>query len=161
MGVSERPVATRGVLLRRSAIVVAILLVGGLVAFALLRLDLHRTGHALITAKLEWIALALALMALSLVMRSVSWDLTLRAALPDTPIRWAPVVRATMIGVMGSAVFPGRIGEPSRVFVLSRRLDGSTRRHLPVVAGTVFSQTLINLLALGILLAITFTQVPL
>jgi phosphatidylinositol alpha-mannosyltransferase len=45
--------------------------------------------------------------------------------------------------------------------VLSRRLDGPTRRRLPVVAGTVFSQTLINLLALGILLAVTFTSVPL
>jgi phosphatidylinositol alpha-mannosyltransferase len=66
-----------------------------------------------------------------------------------------------MIGVMGSAVFPGRIGEPSRVLVLTRRLDGPSRRQLPVVAGTVFSQTLINLLALAILLAITFTSVPL
>jgi phosphatidylinositol alpha-mannosyltransferase len=138
-----------------------LLLVAGLVVFALVRLDLHRTGHALITAKPGWIALALALMALSLVLRSISWHQTLRAALPNTLIRWPPVVRATMIGVMGSAVFPGRIGEPSRVLVLSRRLDGSTRRHLPVVAGTVFSQTLINLLALGILLAITFSQVPL
>jgi phosphatidylinositol alpha-mannosyltransferase len=47
------------------------------------------------------------------------------------------------------------------VVVLSRRLEGPTRRLLPVVAGTVFSQTLINLLALGILLAVTFTSVPL
>ena len=31
-----------------------------------------------------------------------------------------------MIGVMASAVFPGRIGEPSRVIVLTRRLDGPT-----------------------------------
>jgi phosphatidylinositol alpha-mannosyltransferase len=147
--------------MRRVAIVVTLLLVAGLVVFALLRLDLHRTGHALITAEPGWIALALVLMALSLLLRSVSWHQTLRAALPNTPIRWPPVVRATMIGVMGSAVFPGRIGEGARVVVLSRRLDGSTRRHLPVVAGTVFSQTLINLLALGILLAVTFSQVPL
>ena len=66
-----------------------------------------------------------------------------------------------MIGVMGSAVFPGRIGEPTRVLVLSRRLEGSARRLLPVLAGTVFSQTLINLLALAILAAVTFTSVPL
>ena len=56
-----------------------------------------------------------------------------------------------MIGVMASAVVPGRIGEPTRIVVLSRRLEGSTRRLLPIVAGTVFSQTLINLLALAIL----------
>jgi phosphatidylinositol alpha-mannosyltransferase len=103
---------------------------------------------------------ALVLMALSLVVRSVSWHETLRAALPETVIRWPPVVRATMIGVMASALFPGRIGEPSRVLVLNRRLEGPSRRLIPVIAGTVFSQTLINLLALGILLAITFSSVP-
>jgi phosphatidyl-myo-inositol alpha-mannosyltransferase len=142
-------------------IVVAVILLAALVVFALTRLNLHRVGHALVTASPGWIALALVLMALSLVLRSISWYATLRAALPDTPIRWPPVMRATMIGVMGSAVFPGRIGEPSRVFVLTRRLEGSNRRLLPVVAGTVFSQTLINLLALGVLLAATFSSVRL
>jgi phosphatidylinositol alpha-mannosyltransferase len=161
MSVLQTPLRSRRVLLRRSAIALMLVLVAGLVVFALLRLDLHRTGHALVTATPGWIALALVLMAASLVLRSISWHQTLRAALPNTAIRWAPVVRATMIGVMGSAVFPGRIGEGARVVVLSRRLEGSTRRHIPVVAGTVFSQTLINLLALGILLAITFSQVPL
>jgi phosphatidyl-myo-inositol alpha-mannosyltransferase len=146
---------------RRLGVVVAVLLVAGLVAFALSRLGLHRIGDALVTAKPGWVALALALMACSLLLRAASWHQALRAALPETPIRWGPVIRATMIGVMGSAIFPGRIGEPSRVLVLSRRLDGPTRRQLPVVAGTVFSQTLINLLALAVLAAITFSSVSL
>jgi phosphatidylinositol alpha-mannosyltransferase len=137
------------------------LLSGGLVVFALTRLHLSRVGHALVTAHPGWIVLAVALMALSLVLRSISWHEVLRAALPDTRVDWWPVTRATMIGVMGSAVFPGRIGEPSRVIVLTRRLAGSRRRLLAVVAGTVFSQTLINLLALAILAAVTFTAVPL
>jgi phosphatidylinositol alpha-mannosyltransferase len=158
----EKPPKQRSrVALRRLGVVVAALVLVGLLAFALSRLDLARIGHALVTATPGWVALALLLMALSLLARSVSWHQTLRAALPDTPIRWAPVVRATMIGVMASALLPGRIGEPSRVFVLTRRLDGPTRRQLPVVAGTVFSQTLINLLALGVLLGVTFTSVPL
>lgn len=99
-------------------------------------------------------------MMLSLVFRAVSWHEALRAALPDVPIAWGAVIRATMIGVMGSAVFPGRIGEPTRMLVLSRRLEGPTRERLPVVAGTVFSQTVINLLALAVLAAVTFTSVP-
>ncbi len=136
-------------------------MLAGLVAFALSRLDLPRIGHALITATPGWIALAFVLMACSLVLRSISWHQTLRAALPDTRIPRKPVLRATMIGVLASAVFPGRIGEPSRVLVLTRRLDGPNRRLLPIVAGTVFSQTLINLLALAILAAVTFTSVPL
>jgi len=151
----------RGPALRRVVAVLAVLALAGLIVFAVTRLDLRRIGHELITASPGWIALALALMALSLVMRSISWQQTLRAALPDTPIRWPLVVRATMIGVMGSALFPGRIGEAARVFVVARRLEGRTSRLVAVVAGTVFSQTLINLLALVILLAVTFTSVPL
>jgi phosphatidyl-myo-inositol alpha-mannosyltransferase len=139
---------------------VAILL-AGVVAFALSRLNLQRIGHALITASPGWIVAAIALMATSLLLRSLSWQQTLLAALPDTEIAWAPVARATMIGVMTSALVPGRVGEPARVVVLTRRLDGRASRLLPIVAGTVVSQTLINLLALGILLAISFTSVPL
>jgi phosphatidylinositol alpha-mannosyltransferase len=135
------------------------LVVGGIVVFALSRLDLHRIGHDLVNASPGWVALAMLLMGLSLVLRSVSWQQTLRAALPDTPIPWPAVIRATMIGVMGSAVFPGRVGEPTRVLVLARRLQGPTRRLLAVIAGTVFSQTLINLLALAILAAVTFSSV--
>src|ERR1035437_789451 len=162
MGVTETPpIRARRVLLRRSAFALAALLVIGLLVFALLRLDLHQIGHALITASPGWIVLALALMALSLLLRAASWHETLRAALPETQVPWPAVIRATMIGVMASAVFPGRIGEPSRVLVLTRRLEGSTRRLAPVVAGTVFSQTLINLLALAALAGVTFREVPL
>lgn len=146
---------------RRAGLIVAAILLAGLLAFALSRLGLHRIGHALITAKPGWVALAFALMACSLVLRSISWHQTLRAALAETRIPWPAVTRATMIGVMASAVVPGRIGEPTRVVVLTRRLHGPNKRQLPIVAGTVFSQTLINLLALGILAAVTFTSVPL
>lgn len=147
--------------LGRTGLLVAALLVVGLVVFALSRLGLHRIGHALISAAPGWVAVALALMALSLLLRSVAWHATLRAALPDTRVDWAPVVRATMIGVMTSAVFPGRLGEPTRVVVLARRLEGSNRRLIPILAGTVFSQTLVNLLALAILAGVTFSSVPL
>jgi phosphatidylinositol alpha-mannosyltransferase len=146
---------------RRAGLVVAAILLAGLLAFALSRLGLHRIGQALVSAKPGWVALAFVLMACSLVLRSISWHQTLRAALPETRIPWPAVIRATMIGVMASAVVPGRIGEPTRVVVLTRRLDGANKRQLPIVAGTVFSQTLINLLALAILAAVTFTSVPL
>lgn len=161
MGVSENPPRRQRRVWTRAGAVAALILLGGVLAFALSRLGLHRIGHALITATPGWIVLAFALMAFSLLLRSIAWHATLRAALPETPMPFAPVVRATMIGVMASAVFPGRIGEPSRVFVLTRRLEGSTRRLLPVVAGTVVSQTLINLLALACLAGVTFTSVPL
>jgi phosphatidyl-myo-inositol alpha-mannosyltransferase len=155
------PLRSRRPARRHLGIALVAIVLAGLVVFALSRLELQRAGHALITATPGWIVLALLLMGLALLLRSISWQQTLRAALPLTPMPWAPVVRALMIGVMTSALVPGRIGEPTRVLVLSRRLDGRTTRLLPVVAGTVFSQTLINLLALVILLAVTFTSVPL
>ena len=162
MGASETPrISARRLRARRSAVIVTAVLLAAILAYAVTQLNLHRVGHALITATPGWIVLALALMGTSLVLRSISWHATLRAALPDTDVPWKPVLRATMIGVMGSALLPGRVGEPSRVIVLTRRLDGSTRSQLPTVAGTVFSQTLINLLALMILLAVTFSSVPL
>ena len=144
----------------RAGLLIVALLLAGLIAYAISRLNLGRVGHALITATPGWIILALALMGLSLLLRSVSWYEALRAALPEARIGWIVVARATMIGVMASAVFPGRIGEPTRIVVLSRRLEGPQRRLLPIVAGTVFSQTLINLLALAILASITFSSVP-
>ena len=162
MGVSEPPPSAprrRG--LRRAATAALALALAAVLAYAISRLDFERIGHALITASPGWIVLALALMAISLLLRSASWHQTLRAALPGTPVSWGAVGRATMIGVMGSALLPGRIGEPSRVLVLTRRLDGSRRQLLPIVAGTVFSQTLINLLALAVLTVVTFTAVPL
>jgi phosphatidylinositol alpha-mannosyltransferase len=161
MSTGQRPTWRQSRWGRRTVLAAAAILLVGLLAFALSRLDLSRVGHALITATPGWVALAFVLMALSLLLRAISWQQTLRAALPDTQIAASAVARATMIGVMGSAVFPARIGEPSRVLVLTRRLDGPARRLLPIVAGTVFSQTLINLLALAILAAVTFTNVPL
>jgi len=143
-----------------TAVALTVLLLAAAVGLGLASLDLPKVGEALVGASPGWILAAIALMALSLLMRSVSWQQTLRAALPDTPMPWPPVVRATMIGVMASAVFPGRVGEPLRIVVLSRRLQGSSRRLVPIVAGTVFSQTLINLLALALLATITVTEVP-
>jgi phosphatidyl-myo-inositol alpha-mannosyltransferase len=146
---------------RRVGLAAAAVLLAAVLAFALSRLNLPRVADALLSASPGWLALALVLMMLSLLARAGSWHATLRAALPHADLAWAPVARATMIGVMASAVFPGRIGEPTRILVLSRRLEGPANRTFPVVAGTVFSQTLINLAALGILAAVTFTSVPL
>jgi phosphatidyl-myo-inositol alpha-mannosyltransferase len=146
---------------RRAGLVAAGLALVALLGFALSRLDLSHIAHALVSASPGWVLAAFALMMLSLLARAVSWRAVVQAALPHADVRLAPVIRATMIGVMASAVLPGRIGEPTRVLVLSRRLPGRAANTFSVVAGTVLSQTLINLVALGILAAVTFTSVPL
>ncbi len=145
---------------RHTAVGLVVVLVAGLVALALSQLDLHSVGHTLASAQVGWVAVALLLMGLSLVLRAASWHQILEAAIPNEPVRFPAVLRATVIGVMVSALLPGRMGEPSRSLIVSRRL-GSARRYFTLVLGTVFSQTLINLLALVGLAAVTFTSVPL
>jgi phosphatidyl-myo-inositol alpha-mannosyltransferase len=145
---------------RRAGLVTTAILLVAVLAFALSPLDLPRAAHDLLSASPGWLVLALVLMMLSLLARAVSWRAVLRAALPHAQLQWGSVVRATMIGVMASAVFPGRIGEPTRILVLSRRLQGPASRTFPIVAGTVFSQTIINLVALGVLAAVTLSSVP-
>jgi phosphatidylinositol alpha-mannosyltransferase len=138
---------------------VVALLLAGIVALAVSQLGAHNVVHSLGTARPGWLAAALAVMMLSLIVRAVCWHEILAAALPGTAVPWPPVVRASMIGVMGSAVFPGRLGEAARVLVLARHLPGRRRLQIPVVAGTVLSQTLLNLLALLILALVTFSSV--
>jgi phosphatidyl-myo-inositol alpha-mannosyltransferase len=67
-------------------------------------------------------------------------------------------MQGTFIGVLMSSTLPARLGEPSRALIVARRL-GRARETLPVVLGTMVSQTLLNLLALLILGCVTLSSV--
>jgi phosphatidyl-myo-inositol alpha-mannosyltransferase len=115
----------------------------GLGAVAVSHLGWHHLVSSLVGVQLQSLAVATALMVLSLLLRAGSWLVVLRAALPGARVPPAVVARATMIGVMVSAVLPGRMGEAARALVVARRVGG-----VAVVAGTILSQTLLNLVAL-------------
>jgi phosphatidylinositol alpha-mannosyltransferase len=119
-----------------------------LAVYALQRIGVSHIGSALLSVNVYWALAALLLMCCSLVLRAEAWYTVLRAA-GARPTRWV-AVRGTMIGVLMSASLPGRLGEPARAYVVSRRL-GNIRRWFATVAGTVFAQTLLNLLALALL----------
>ena len=125
----------------------------GLAAVAIDRLGLHNVIHSLVGVRVGWLALAAALMVLSLLMRALSWLVVIRAALPGAEVPAPVVARATMIGVMVSAVFPGRLGEAARAIVVARRVGS-----VAVVAGTILSQTMLNLVALVALGAAVITS---
>ena len=107
-----------------------------------------------------WVLVGLALMCVSMLLRAVSWHAILKAALPEARPRLVDAIQGTTIGVLMSATLPARLGEPSRALVVARRL-GRPRERLPVVLGTIVSQTLINVLALVILGAVMFTTIGL
>jgi phosphatidylinositol alpha-mannosyltransferase len=120
----------------------------------------QRIGDALVRSQPAWVLFATALMCAAMVFRAVSWHAILKAALPDARPRLIDAMQGITIGVLMSATLPARLGEPSRALVVSRRL-GRARDRLPVVLGTLVSQTLINLFALVILGAVMFTTVGL
>jgi phosphatidylinositol alpha-mannosyltransferase len=147
-------------LVRRVASVAAIAAGAGLGWMALQRIGIHRIGDALIAATPTWVLLAFGLMCASMLLRAESWHAVLRSALPGVRVRRRDAARGVMIGVLMSATLPARLGEPSRALIVSRRL-GRVRERLPIVLGTVVSQTLLNLVALVALGTIMFSTVGL
>jgi phosphatidyl-myo-inositol alpha-mannosyltransferase len=147
-------------LARRAAVGVAGLLAAALAVVALKRIGVDRIGNSLLAATPTWVLLGLGLMCLSMVLRGLAWHAILRAALPRGQVRLLDVLQGTFIGVLMSATLPARLGEPSRAFVVARRI-GRPREHLPIVLGTIVSQTLLNILALVVLGVVMFLTVDL
>jgi phosphatidylinositol alpha-mannosyltransferase len=141
-GADRAPSAPRK---RRVSLPAAVAAIAGLAlgAVAIARLGSRDVVGSLAGVRLGWLAVGCGLMMLSLLVRAVSWVVVLQAALPGTRVPAALVARATMIGVMVSAVLPGRLGEAARAMVVGRRVGG-----IAVVGGTILSQTLLNLVAL-------------
>jgi phosphatidylinositol alpha-mannosyltransferase len=106
------------------------------------------------------VAAGLGLMCASMAVRAIAWHAILSAAPTWRKAKRRDAMQGTFIGVLMSATLPARLGEPSRALIVARRL-GRARETLPVVLGTMVSQTLLNLLALAILGAIMFSSVPL
>ena len=131
----------------------AAVLAFGVGAAAISRAGLRPLASSLVGVAPGWLVVACALMVLSLLVRALAWLVVLRAAVPGTRIPASVVARATMIGVMVSAVLPGRLGEPARAMIVARRVGG-----VAIVAGTILSQTLLNLVALVALGAVVIAS---
>jgi phosphatidylinositol alpha-mannosyltransferase len=151
------PVAT---FLRRTAVLTFSL--GGIVLaiLALNKIGLDSITSALINSSPAYVLLGLAVMCSAMVARAFSWHAILRAALPGARVRLADSMQGTFIGVLMSSTLPARLGEPSRALVVARR-TGRPREALPVVLGTLVSQTLLNIVALAVLGTVMFSSVDL
>jgi phosphatidylinositol alpha-mannosyltransferase len=138
---------------RRAALGISAVL-GLLLAFlALRRVGFDNVFETMVESSPSWVLIALALFSSSMILRALSWFEIVRAALPERPVKRRTILSGTVIGVLMSATLPARLGEPSRALIVARRL-GRMRETLPVLVGTLVSQTLLNLLALLLLGAI-------
>ena len=143
---------------RRVAMVGVTLGVVALAYTALQKIGIASIGNTLINSEPAYVLLGLATMCLAMVMRGFAWHAILQAALPKARIKLADAIRGTMIGVLMSSTLPARLGEPSRALIVARR-TGRPRENLPIVLGTVVSQTVLNVVALIVLGAIMFSSV--
>jgi len=144
--------------LRRAGLAASSLAGAALAALALQRVGLARVAASLVASKPGLIAAALVLMCAAMFARALSWHAILEAAPTWRRASRRDAMQGTFIGVLMSATLPARLGEPSRALILARRL-GRARETLPLVLGTIVSQTLLNLLALGILGGVAISSV--
>jgi phosphatidyl-myo-inositol alpha-mannosyltransferase len=146
--------------LRRGAVLVSCL---GALALTLLAFAYIGVGHvaaSLVASKPGLVAAGLGLMCASMFARALAWHAILAAAPTWRRAKRRDAMQGTFIGVLMSATLPARLGEPSRALIVARRL-GRARETLPVVLGTMVSQTLLNLLALALLGVAMFSSVNL
>jgi phosphatidyl-myo-inositol alpha-mannosyltransferase len=158
-----RPTSRRGpaaTVARRGGMALFSLAVLLLAYKALMTIGVHNIANALLASSPSFVILGLGVMCSAMALRAVSWYAILRAALPKARVRMSDAMQGTFIGVLMSSTLPARLGEPSRALVVARR-TGRPREHLPVVLGTVVSQTLLNIVALLILGGVMFSSVDL
>jgi phosphatidyl-myo-inositol alpha-mannosyltransferase len=153
VGRARRLRALRGLGLAASSLVGA-----GLAAVALQRVGVARVAASLLASKPGLLLAGLAVMCAAMFVRALSWHAILAAAPTWRRAKRRDAMQGTFIGVLMSATLPARLGEPSRALIVTRRL-GRARETLPVVLGTMVSQTLLNLLALAILGGVTLSSV--
>ncbi|HEX8086535.1 MAG TPA: lysylphosphatidylglycerol synthase domain-containing protein [Solirubrobacteraceae bacterium] len=136
--------------LKRGALLLAALLALGGAWLALERIGVEAIVESLVNSSPSWTLIGLGIMCASMVLRAQAWHAILRAALPRVRVRRTDALQGTTIGVLMSATLPARLGEPARALIVARRL-GRPRERLPVVLGTLVSQTLLNIVALVVL----------
>jgi phosphatidylinositol alpha-mannosyltransferase len=141
---------------RRVALTAAALGALALAFVALERIGFYKIAASLIQSQPSWVLLGLGLMCAAMFVRGIAWHAIMRAALPR--VRRRDAMQGTFIGVLMSATLPARLGELSRSLIVARRL-GRARETLPIVLGTIMSQTLLNLVALGLLGIAMFSSV--
>jgi len=143
--------------LRRAALLLSCLGALVLALSAMRSIGVARVAASLLASKPGLVAAGLGLMCVSMFARAIAWHAILSAAPTWRRAKRRDAMQGTFIGVLMSATLPARLGEPSRALIVARRL-GRARETLPVVLGTMVSQTLLNLLALTILGAAMFSS---
>jgi len=118
-------------------------------------------GDAFTAVVWEWVAVAIAINLLSVVVRALAWSTVIRQAMPPPHPKPLTVFSAFSVGLFANAVLPGRIGELARVAVLVRKLP--RRKGLwATLVGTVLAHRVFDIVPvlLLIIFVIVTAKVP-
>jgi uncharacterized membrane protein YbhN (UPF0104 family) len=106
--------------------------------------------HAFDFVRWRWVIVGVLLNLVSVLARVLSWNLTIRQALPEPHPRFGQVFSAFGVGLLGNAVLPARAGELARVAVLRRHVENGPGTSATLL-GTVFAHRLFDLFPIGLL----------
>lgn len=123
--------------------------------------DWHLVRHTFTTVVWPWIVVAVALNLLSVVVRSLAWNIVIREAVEAPRPGFRTVFSAFCVGLFANAVLPGRVGEVGRVAVLARRMPG--RKGIwATLLGTVFAHRMFDLIPATLLVVwvLSFADLP-
>lgn len=119
----------------------------GLISVFLRNADLGRVWAAVMSARVDYMLLGLALTNLTFVVRAERWQYLLA---PIGQTRFSTVFRTTVIGFGASAVLPARAGEVIRPYLLARREGLSATAAF----ATILVERILDLVAVLTLLAV-------
>ena len=132
----------------RALIMVALIVVT--VGLIFWRLDIEVVEDAFRYVRWEWIAAAVLANLVSIIFRSVAWEVIVKQATTPPGPGQKNVFAAFCVGLLGNAALPGRVGEIARVIVLNRRM---TKRPgtWATLLGTVFAHRLFDVVVAAVL----------
>ncbi|HET7044960.1 MAG TPA: lysylphosphatidylglycerol synthase transmembrane domain-containing protein [Gaiellaceae bacterium] len=104
--------------------------------------------HHLAAVKWDALGLALLFQLLKLVVRGFAWRNILVAAYPDVAIKRRSVFGAYAAGVGVNAIAPARAGDVVKLYLVKRRVPGST---YPTLAPTLVAETLLDFVVAGVI----------
>jgi uncharacterized protein (TIRG00374 family) len=107
----------------------------------------------------EWIAVAVVVNFVSIVVRAQAWRVVITQSLPPPWPGRRAVFSAFCVGLLGNAALPGRVGELARVAVVMRHVRRRTGTWATIV-GTVFAHRLFDVVAAVVLVVFTLYAAP-
>jgi uncharacterized protein (TIRG00374 family) len=112
--------------------------------------DWHIVYHSFDFVSWRWVVAGVALNLFSVLARALSWNTTVRQALPEPHPSFTNVFSAFAVGLLGNAVLPARAGELARVAALRRHVDHGPGTSATLI-GTVFAHRLFDLFPVSLL----------